>query len=303
MAGDKKYRGVVVPMVTPFTKAGDIDIPAAKKVTEHVVAGGALPFVLGTTGEAASMSEQGRAEFVDAVVKQTAGRGLAYAGIAGNCFKTTVEAAKKYHDLGIDAVVAHLPSYYPLTPDNMLRFYEDLAEAVPGALVIYNITITTHMSIPLDVIEKLSHHPKIVGLKDSQKDEQRFEQALKLWANRSDFSHFTGTAVLSTMALLNGSDGIVPSTGNFTPDLYKQLYDAGVAGDEAKAQELQDLTNKLGRIYQKDRVLSQSLPALKVIMNEFGLCSEAVLPPLYKVSDAERADIKKQLAEAGISKK
>lgn len=302
MAKQKKHRGVVVPMVTPFTDEGEIDIPAAKRVTEHLVAGGACPFVLGTTGEGASVPDSARPAFVEAVVNQTAGRTLTYASIASNCFNASVDAAKKYLDLGIDAVVANLPSYYPLTEDHMLRYYESLAESVPGPLVVYNITITTHMSIPLDIIEKLSHHPNIVALKDSERNEERFEKAIGMWKNRDDFSHLTGSAVLSTKALLLGSDGIVPSTGNFVPKMYRDLYEAAINSDEATANELQEKTNELGRIYQKDRVLSQSLAALKVIMNVLGLCGEAVLPPLHRVGDREKADILDKLAKSGISK-
>jgi 4-hydroxy-tetrahydrodipicolinate synthase len=108
-------------MVTPFTDSGEIDIPAAKRATEHIVAGGASAFVLGTTGEAASVPQEGRPAFVEAAVKQTAGRTLTYAGIASNCFKTSVDAANRYFDLGVDAVVANLPSYYPITADHMLK--------------------------------------------------------------------------------------------------------------------------------------------------------------------------------------
>jgi 4-hydroxy-tetrahydrodipicolinate synthase len=301
MAGDKKYRGVVVPMVTPFTPDGKVDIPATEKVVEHLISGGCIPFILGTTGEFACVPVAERAGFVEATVKTTAGRTLTYAGIASNCYQETVDAAKTYADLGIDCVVANLPSYYPLAPDNMLAYFEKLADDVPAPLMLYNITITTHMSIPLDIVEKLSHHPNIVGLKDSEKNEERFEQALSMWKDRPDFAHFTGTAALCTMALLAGSDGIVPSTANFAPQLYKDLYDAAVAGENAKANELQAKNAALGLVYQKGRVLSQSLPALKVIMNELGLCGPSVLPPMIEPSAEEKADILKKMAEEGIT--
>jgi len=302
MSGEKKYRGVVVPMVTPFTDKGEIDIDAAKRVTEHIVAGGACPFVLGTTGEGTSVPDSARPAFVEATVKQTAGRTMTYASIASNCFSSSVEAAKKYFDLGLDAVVVNLPSYYPLTPDHMLKFYEKLVESIPCPMMVYNITITTHMSIPLDVVDKLSHHPKIVGLKDSEKDEERFKEAINMWKDRSDFSHFTGSAGLSTMALLLGSDGIVPSTGNFAPRVYRDLYEAAVKGDEETANKLQELTNEMGKAYQKGRILSQSLAALKVIMNELGLCGTAVLPPLYETGPEETKKIKQEMARLEIAK-
>ena len=92
---------------------------------------------------------------------------------------------------------------------------------------------------------------------------------------------------------------------NFTPvvpQLYKDLYDAAVSGDTAKANELQAKNAALGLIYQKGRVLSQSLPALKVIMNELGLCGPSVLPPMIEPSTEEKADILKNMAEEGITK-
>lgn len=302
MANAKKYHGVVVPMVTPFTEDGGIDISAAMKVTEYLVENQTSPFVLGTTGEASSIPNSERAGFVEAIVKQTSGRTLTYAGIASNCINETIEAAKKYFDAGIDAVVAHLPSYYPLTADHMMKYYETLAESVPGPLMIYNITITTHMSIPIEVIEKLSHHPNIVGTKDSEKNVERLEKILEITKDREDFVHLTGSAALSAQAMLKGSDGIVPSTANFIPKMFYELYEAGVKGDADTANRLQAETDEIAKIYQGGRILSQSLAALKVIMSEFGLCGENVLPPLYQVSESEKAEIKEKLKTMGLTK-
>jgi len=301
MGKTKKYHGVVVPMVTPFTEDGQIDIPAAMRVTEHLIKNDTTPFVLGTTGEAASIPDSARPSFVEAVVRQTAGRTMVYVGIASNCLNASVEAAKRYFDLGMDVAVAHLPCYYPLVPDQMLKYFETLADSIPAPLMLYNITITTHMSIPLDVVEKLSHHPNIVGLKDSEKNTERFEQALEMWRDRDDFAHFTGSAALSAWALSLGSDGIVPSTGNFVPKMFHDLYDAAVKGDTETANKLQKETDEIARIYQKNRVLSQSLAALKVIMNQMGLCGEAVLPPLHKVGPDEKTEIKAKLAKFGLT--
>ena len=69
--------------------------------------------------------------------------------------------------------------------------------------MLYNITITTHMSIPLDVVERLSHHPNIVGLKDSENNIPRLEEALELFSEHDDFSYFSGCAANSAIALKN----------------------------------------------------------------------------------------------------
>jgi dihydrodipicolinate synthase/N-acetylneuraminate lyase len=296
----KKYSGVVVPMISPFTAGGDIDLPAAGRVVEHIVAGGCAPFVLGTTGESASIPLKGRAEFVNVMVKQTHGRAMTYAGIASNCFRESVDAAKAYFDLGVGCVVANLPSYYPLKGEQMLAYYEKLADAVHGPVMLYNITITTHMSIPLDVADKLSKHPNIVGLKDSERNEERMTESIKLWKDRQDFTHVMGCAALSAKALLLGSDGIVPSTGNFVPRMFRELYDAAVKGDAATAERLQRETDEMAKIYQGPRVLSESLAALKAMMNELGLCGAAVLPPLVECGKAERDQIREGMARLSM---
>jgi 4-hydroxy-tetrahydrodipicolinate synthase len=86
-----------------------------------------------------------------------------------------------------------------------------------------------------------------------------------------------------------GGDGIVPSTGNFVPRLFRQLYDAAIAGDNSTAQRLQDETDAIARIYQKDRTLGQSLAALKVMMQTKGLCQPYMLMPLTRLSADEES--------------
>jgi 4-hydroxy-tetrahydrodipicolinate synthase len=163
---------------------------------------------------------------------------------------------------------------------------------VPCPLILYNNPITTKFSIPIDVIEKLSYHPNIAGIKDSERGMERLDLSLKLWYNRPDFVHFTGWAAQSAYALLNGSDGIIPSTGNFCPELYSELYHCALQRNAEKANALQSKADQISEIYQKDRNVSQSIPALKVMMSSKGLCKTFVMPPMYELSSEENEKIK-----------
>lgn len=287
----KKFNGVVVPMVTPFTPAFKVDVEAAARITEHLTSYGTHPFMLGTTGESVSIAKEERARLVSAVVKATAGTGLVYAGISGNCLSEVIAEAKLFADLGIDALVSTMPSYYPVESDQLLRYFENLADAVPLPLIIYNIPATTHLSIPLDVADQLSHHPNIVGFKDSEKGEERMIDAISQWKDRSDFSYLLGWALKSQQALFLGADGIVPSTGNLAPGLYQSIVDAAASGDTAVAAAAQAKADYLSEIYQKDRLLSKALPVLKVMMSAYSLCGTATLPPLYQLSAEEERSV------------
>jgi 4-hydroxy-tetrahydrodipicolinate synthase len=281
-------------MVTPFTASGKVDVEAVARICRRFAQHGVSPLVLGTTGEAASISATESARVVRAAVQGMGGAGLVYAGIAGNNVAQNLENAKAYIALGAGLIVSVLPYYYALTETQMLRYYEQLAEAVPQ-LVVYNIPATTHTSIPLHVVAQLSRHPNICGLKDSERDEHRMEECIAMFREREDFSYFLGYAALSSAALLQGADGIVPSTGNVVPAMFRQLYDAAISGDEAEARRLQNATNDIAKIYQANRTLGQSLAALKAMLSVLQLCEPNVLPPLDNLTAEEQEEVRRQM--------
>lgn len=301
MVKSTRHRGVIVPMATPFTADGALDDAAAERLVAHLAGNDIGVFVLGTTGEAASIAPAARARLVEIAVKTAAGRVPVYAGLADNCLASSIEAGRKWLRLGVDAVVATLPSYYLLSPAEMQACYEGLAREIKGPLLLYNIPSTTRMSIPLDVVQRLSEIPNIVGFKDSENVPGRLEKTAELFAGRADFSIFMGAAVLSAQALRAGFDGLVPSSGNIVPALWRDLYNASLAGRWEQSEELQRRADAVARVFQRDRSLGQSLAALKVCLEYIGLCGPAVLPPLLPLDDAGRAAVQRELAALEIA--
>lgn len=278
-----KYHGVVVPMVTPVTKDGDIDIAAVERIIDNFAKNKVSALIMGTTGEGNSVPVEYGVKMIETAAKTSAGRITIYAGLPGNCVKEQKEAATQFIKAGADVIAATLPCYYTLKPEQMYEYYNELADFLTVPLMLYNITITTNMSIPLDIIERLSHHPNIVGLKDSENNLPRLEEALKMFADRDDFAYFCGCAANSAKALSLGADGIVPSVGNYLPKMYNDLFEAGIKGDTAKAEDLQQKTIEIGKINTEGLTLGDSLAGLKVIMNVAGLCDTYMLPPLTEL--------------------
>lgn len=278
-------------MITPFTSEGKVNINDSKKLAAHLFQEKVSVLLLGTTGEALSIPDRERNRFVKAVIEKRSGEVSIFAGISHTCFNNSVILAKHFFDLGVDAVAAHLPPFYPLSNHQIKSYYLHLADKIPGPLFIYNIPQTVHMSINLDIIEELSHHPNICGIKDSENNYERLKTSISLWSKRSDFIHLTGWGSKSALALLLGSDGIVPATGNLVPAMYRKMYQAAIEGDELVANNLQKKLDDLTKRYRKDNNLSQSISALKVIMEYFELCSPHVLSPLTEYSKQEKEDI------------
>lgn len=297
MKKNKKFYGVIVPAVTPLTADFKLDKPAVKRIFDNFYKHNVSPFIIGTTGESASLPIDLRTEYVKEAGKNKKTGTVLYAGISSNVLSESIEFSKLCADNGVDTVAATLPYYFPLTETQMKKHFEELADKCVLPLIIYNIPITIHMSIPLSLIDELSHHPNVIATKDSERNEERMKQSLQLWKDRADFGHFMGWASKSVDALINGSDGLVPGTGNFAPEIYSEMLSAVESGDHQKAYEMQKLSDLYGDLFQSGKTLGDSLWALKVIMKEKGLCEPIVMPPLKSLSKEEEKKIIRSLKE------
>lgn len=276
----KRFSGVVVPMATPFHDDLTVDVESAAKIIRLFARHNIDPLVLGTTGESSSIDEKESIRLVEAAVNARSEGQLIYAGIVCNQVQEIIRRGNSCVDAGADAVVVTLPSYYILTPGQMESFYKKIADEISGPLFMYNIKATTQMSIPADVIARLSKHPNIYGLKDSERDEIRMKLLIETYKDREDFSYFCGWGAQSAGSLQLGADGIVPSTGNIVPELYGKLYEAAMKQDWNNCFDHQRQTDEIALLYQKDRTLGESLAKLKQLMYEKGLCGTTMMPPL-----------------------
>jgi dihydrodipicolinate synthase/N-acetylneuraminate lyase len=290
------HHGVIVPMVTPVTPGGDLDEAAVRRIVDHMVAGGVHGiFVLGTTGENTSVPAAMRERFVALAVEHVGGRARTCAGISSNCLADSIAAAEAYAPLGVDAVVAHLPTYYALNAEEQFAYFSALADRIALPLVLYDIPATTHMAIHVEVVERLIRQPNVVGIKDSGGDVARLAALLERRGDsRPDFAILVGASVLSAQGLALGADGIVPSQGNLVPALCRALYDCAIAGDRDGAEVCQKQLNTFTRLFVEGRSLAQSLGALKAMMGVLSLCGPDVLPPLLPPSPQEQETLQRQ---------
>lgn len=277
---NKRFSGVVVPTITPLLDDGCPDSVAMGGLMRALHTHGLHALVLGTTGEGPSFSKKASYEILSAAVMAKGVGQCLYAGLVGTVVRSLVKKGNAYLDMGADAVVATLPPYYPLTPEQMAYFFLILADSLRGPLLVYNIKATTGMSLPLDVIETLSQHPNIRGIKDSERDETRMMTLIERYKDNPDFAYFCGWGAKGAESLLLGADGIVPSTANLVPALYGKLFAAAMAGQSGDVARLQALTDLVAGVYQAGFTLGESLAALKLLLHQQGRCGTAMKPPL-----------------------
>lgn len=291
-----RLRGVTVPLVTPVTESGALDETSAERLVDHLASHGCGMLVLGTTGEVASLSGPMRRRLVEIAVRVSAGRTPVFACIAHNCLADAVDSARDHLRVGVDAVVAMLPNYFKLEPTEMAAYFTLLAARTPGPVLLYNMPQTTGMSIPVETIDRLSRMGNIVGLKDSEGTPGRAEQVASILGGRDDFALFMGVAAHSVSALKLGFVGLVPSSGNLYPAPWRELYDAALAENWARAEALQQRFDAIGAVIQRKRSLGQSLAALKAALAGHHLCGASMLPPLSALSPEEQSLVCRELS-------
>ena len=300
MRNGLKYHGAVVPLVTPFVSGGALDEAALERLVELQLAGGVAGiFVLGTTGEGAHVPRDSRRRLVAQTVKLVSRRALVFAGL-GDIRGGDFSEANEFMGAGADAVVAHPPVSDKVAPEKLDEWYGALLELLKGRMLLYNMPMTTGVSIPLDVVEKFLGHPKVAGIKDSENNSKRHEELLHRFGGRKDFAVFIGVGALMQKGLRLGADGIVPSVGNLIPEICGRLCAAAERGDWKETETLSERMNMVAALYQKGRNLNESLSALKAAMHLRGICAPQVLPPLRKVSETELEKIRRQMVELNL---
>lgn len=290
------HRGVVVPMITPATQTGDVDLAATERLADLLARHGLGIFVLGTTGEASSVPLNQRSALVGATLRAAAGRVPVYVGIGDNCVAHAIDAGRSYLKQGASAVVALVPGYYALSAREMLDYFTLVQRSVAGPMMIYNIPATTHMSVPLDVVERVSELPHVVGFKDSEGTPGRMEETVRRLGGRSNFALFIGIASYATRALRAGFHGVIPSSGNLRPDLWQRYWALAEAGEWTAAEAVQAELDTITAVLQRHRSLGQYLAALKSAMASDGVCRSDMFPPLASLEAAERAAVAAELA-------
>ncbi|MFO1487889.1 MAG: dihydrodipicolinate synthase family protein [Verrucomicrobiota bacterium] len=291
-----KHRGAVVPMVTPVTEAGQLDEAAVQRLVENLVEEGLSGiFVLGTTGEGAFVPEDARRRLVECAAKQINGRCLLYAGL-GDLSPENFGIANDYLRAGADAVVVHPPISKPVPVAELGSWYRALLDQCQGPVVLYNMPMTTKVSIPLDAIEQLLGHPRLVGVKDSENNPARIEELLRRFGGQPDFSVFIGVGALMEKGLRLGADGIVPSVGNLVPKACENLCTFAQRKDWTGVDREFSRMSTVAALYQKGRTLNESLSVLKAAVHCRGLCGPHVLPPLLPLPAGEIAALRREMS-------
>ena len=276
--------GVFAPITTPFDAAsGDVSQQHLQDNVTRLLADGLDGIVVaGSTGEAPLLDADEQRRAVAWTRAVTPKAKWLVVGTGAESTRQAIALTRGAAAEGADAVLVRPPSYFPAVAARALaNYYRAIADASPVPVLVYNIPKYTHVSLPAELLQELSTHTRVVGVKDSSGDLKNlaaYREAAPQWAV------FVGSASLLLPALELECDGGIMAVACFAPRLCADLLAAFHAGDRAAATALQD------RLVPLDKeIVSKLGPAgVKAAMDAVGLYGGPPRPPLAPVGAAER---------------
>lgn len=288
-------RGSLVALVTPF-KNGQVDVDTLKKLVEwHIEQGthGLVP--VGTTGESPTLTHEEHEMVVTETVKAAAGRVPVVAGAGSNNTAESLRHMKHAKAVGADAALVVTPYYNKPTQEGLYAHFATLHDAVELPIVIYNIPPRSVVDMLPKTMGELAKLPRIIGVKDATGDLSRVSQQRITCG--VDFLQISGEDATAHGFNAQGGVGCISVTANVAPALCSALQSACLAGDYAKALEIQD---RLMPLHQA--VFTEpGLVGVKFAMSELGLCSDEVRLPLTPLTEGTKDLLRAALRHAGLT--
>ena len=292
------FRGSMVALVTPMLEDESVDFDALEKLVEfHIASETDAIVAMGTTGESATLDFDEHCAVVRFVVEKVNGRIPVIAGTGANSTSEAIALTKCAKKAGADACLLVTPYYNKPTQEGLYLHYKKIAETVDIPQILYNVPGRTAVDLLPETVIRLASIKNIIGIKEATGDISRVSQIQS--GVSADFDLYTGDDESAVDFILAGGHGGISVTANVVPKQLHDVYAAALAGDEAKARELDA---PLKSIHRDIFVESNPIP-VKWAVAQMGLIGEALRLPLTPLSESCQPIVRKALIEAGVALK
>ncbi|MFZ6735210.1 4-hydroxy-tetrahydrodipicolinate synthase [Undibacterium sp. Ji42W] len=281
------HEGIWVPLVTPF-KNGKPELDKVQQLATQLIASGIHGLVVcGTTGEAATLTENEQKQVLTAVLEMAKNSCPVLMGISGSDTRSLAEKVHGYDDQHLHGFLVSAPSYLRPSQEGVRLHFESIARATEKDIVLYNIPARTGVNIDLSTVIALEKQKNIVAIKESSGN---LMQMMGL-VNCSHLKVLCGDDAMLLDTLSMGGQGAISAAAHVRPDLFVQLYELMRADYLPEAQALFAEMQPLIRL-----LFSESNPApVKAALAMQGLIQEELRLPMTAMSLAGKIKLAHEL--------
>ena len=284
--------GSIVALVTPMTETGDIDWAALERLIDwHISNGTQALGLVGTTGEASTLSHPEHREVIRFGVSHAGGRIPIMAGTGSNATLEAVELTVSAAEAGADCALLVTPYYNRPTQEGLYQHFKTVAGAINLPIVLYNVPSRTGCDLSVETTLRLSQIENIVGLKDATGDVAR--GAALIQALPEGFAVYSGDDSTTCDLLEVGAAGCISVTANVAPAQMADMCKLALAGDMASARAIDDQVRALhGTLFLEPNPIP-----VKYAMGKIGLIEPTMRLPLTPLSETHWDTLNKAIDE------
>src|SRR5471030_1960714 len=285
------FHGVFPYLVSPIDAQGKILTDVLGKLSSDLIKAGVHGLTpLGSTGEFAYLSREQRSTVVQATIEAANKKVPVIAGVASTSTADAVEQAKNYQKLGADGILAILEAYFPLKDAQTESYFRAIADAVGIPVVLYTNPQFQRSDLTLDVIARLSTHPRIQYIKDASTNTGRL---LSIMNRCPQMKVFSASAHIPAAVMLIGGVGWMAGPACVVPRQSVRLYDLCRAGRWDEAMTLQRRLWGINEAFARFNLAA----CIKAGLQFQGYAVGDPVPPQAALAPAEREAVEGILAD------
>jgi 4-hydroxy-tetrahydrodipicolinate synthase len=288
-------KGSIVAIVSPMRDDGALDFEAYRRLIEwHVAEGTNAIVAVGTTGESPTVDPEEHGELIRVAVEAVKGHIPVIAGTGGNSTREAIELTRHAKAVGAAATLQVVPYYNKPTQEGLYQHFRKIAETVDLPVILYNVPGRTVADLANETTVRLSDVPGIVGIKDATGDLARASDLLKRLP--SHFAVYSGNDDTALALMLLGGHGVISVTANVAPKLMSELAKSALAGDLARARQI---NNQLLPLHLKLFVEPNPIP-VKWALAKMGRIPGGIRLPLTPLSMPAEPVVLAAMKDAGL---
>lgn len=294
--GINSFMGTGTALVTPFSENG-VDYGAFGRLIDTQISGGVdFLVVLGTTGEAPTVTASERRELISFALDRAAGRLPVVIGTGGNDTARAAESCLEAKSLGADGALVVTPYYNKPTQDGLFRHFETVARISDFPLIAYNVPGRTGVNMTAETTVRLAGIENIVGVKEAGSIDQADEAIRSLRGSRPDFAVLSGNDDMAFHMVNSGGHGVISVLSNIAPREVSDLISMARAGQVEAARELH-----LRLFPLMKSLFSETNPIpVKYALSRMGVCRNILRLPLTEATPDCAARVDGDMERCGL---
>jgi len=291
------FTGCGTALVTPFTRSGNVDEAAVRRLGRRQIDAGTHFLVpVGTTGESPTLSLAERTRMVEILVEEANGRVPVLAGAGGYDTREVIHAAAEMQKAGADGLLSVTPYYNRPTQEGLFQHYRAIAESTTLPIVLYNVPGRTGCNIEPQTVVRLASLPHVVGIKEASGNISQMCEVCRIVPQ--GFLVLSGDDAVTLPLMAVGGRGVISVVSNEIPSEMSAMVEAAERGDFAAARAIHQ---RILPLMQVNFVESSPGP-VKTAMATMGLLEEVYRLPIVAPRAESRDKIVKVLKDLGLLK-